>query len=256
MLFVGKIENAGHSLLALARQTVEAKSDSNARYWRLGWLLMKAITLLVIGDEVIPRLGLRHLLASEAGFEVRGEADSKEATSQASKLRPDVVIVLAEAARSGCVQLIGSVRKAAPRAGIVVIGRETHHAYLGLLLSTGALGYILLQASPRELFNAIRDVSRGRRFIDHKLGDELFDLLARQADSGTKLLSQREQQVIKLLAYGHTLVEIASSLNISRKSIETYRARIREKLGLNTRADIVRYALETGILKGPAEQAS
>ena len=217
---------------------------------------MKVIKLLVIGDEVIPRLGLRHLLASEAGFEVRGEADSKEATSQASKLRPDVVIVLVEAPRPGCAQLIGSVRRAASRAGIIVIGHETHHAYVGLLLSAGALGYILPQASPRELFNAIRAVSRGRRFIDHKLGEELFELLARQADGGTKLLSQREQQVLKMLAYGHTLVEIASRLNISRKSIETYRARIREKLDLHTRADIVRYALETGILKGYAEQAS
>jgi two-component system, NarL family, response regulator NreC len=217
---------------------------------------MRVITLLVISDEVIPRLGLRHLLTSEARFEVRGEADSREAPSQVRKLKPDVVIVLAEATRSGCAQLIGSVRKAAPRAGIVVLGRETHHAYLGLLLSAGALGYVLLQASPRELFNAIRTVARGRRFIDHKLGDELFELLARQADGGTKLLSQREQQVLRMLAYGHTLVEIASRLSISRKSIETYRARIREKLGLHTRAEIVRYALETGVLNGETRQAS
>lgn len=216
--------------------------------------LMRAITLLVISDEPIPRLGLRHLLASEAAFDVRGETAFKEAALQASKLTPDVVIVLAEGARSGCAQLIMSIRKATPRAGIVVIGRETHHAYLGLLLSAGALGYLLLQASPRELFKAIRTVSRGRRFVDDKLGDELFSLLARQAENGTKLLSQREQQVLKMLAYGHTLVEIASRLSISRKSIETYRARIREKLGLNTRADIVRYALETGVLnRGPRQ---
>lgn len=217
---------------------------------------MKVITLLVISDEAIPRLGLKHLLASEAGFEVRGEAGSTEATLQASKLRPDVIVVLAEAMRLGCVQLIGSVRKATPRARVVILGRETHHAHLGLLLASGALGYVLLQASPRELFHAIRAVSRGRRFIDHKLGNELLELLAREAESGTKLLSQREQQVLKLLAYGHTLVEIASRLNISRKSIETYRARIREKLGLHTRADIVRYALEMGILNGQAQQAS
>lgn len=234
----------------------KARCDSCTRHRRLLGFLMKVITLLVISDEVIPRLGLKHLLASEAGFEVSGEADSREAPSQVSKLKPDVVIVLAEAPRPGCAQLIGSVRKAAPRAGIVVLGRETHHAYLGLLLSAGALGYVLLQASPRELFNAIRAVARGRRFIDHKLGDALFELLARQACGGTKLLSQREQQVLRMLAYGHTLVEIASRLSISRKSIETYRARIREKLGLHTRADVVRYALETGVLNGEAQQAS
>lgn len=217
--------------------------------------LMKVITLLVISDETIPRLGLRHLLASEAGFEVIGETCLKEAALQASKLRADVVVVLAEGAREGCVPLIGSIRKAVPHAGIIILGRETHHAYLGLLLSAGVLGYVLLQASPRELFEAIRAVSRGRRSIDHNLGDVLFELLARQADPGTKLLSQREQQVLRMLAYGHTLVEIASRLNISRKSIETYRARIREKLGLNTRADIVRYALETGVLNREPHQA-
>jgi DNA-binding NarL/FixJ family response regulator len=164
--------------------------------------------------------------------------------------------VLAEATQPGCVQLIHSVRKVAPCVGIVILGRETHHVYLGLLLAAGALGYVLLHASPRELFNAIRAVSRGHRFVDHKLNDELLELLARQAESGTKLLSQREQQVLKMLAYGHTLIEIASRLNISRKSIETYRARIREKLGLHTRADIVRYALEMGILNSQAQQAS
>lgn len=211
---------------------------------------MGVITLLVISDEAIPRLGLRYLLASEAGFEVTGEADSKEVTSQANKLKPDVVIVLAEAAQPGYVQLIGSIRKAAPRAGIVVLSRETHHADLGLLLAAGALGYVRLQTSPGELFEAIHVVSRGHRFIDHKLGDEFFEILARQAQGGTRILSKREGQVLRMLAYGHTLIEIASHLDISRKSIETYRARIREKLDLHTRADIVRYALGTGILNG------
>ena len=218
--------------------------------------LMKIITLLVVSDESILRLGLKHLLTSEAGFDVRGDTGSKEAIRHASKLMPDVVLVLAEVVRPSCIQLIGSVRKAAPQAGIVILGRETHHAYLGLLLASGVHGYVLLHASPKELFNAIRAVSRGRRFIDHKLGDELFEVLARQAELGTKLLSQREQQVLRMLAFGHTLVEIASYLDISRKSIETYRARIRDKLGLHTRADIVRYALETGILNGQTERAS
>ena len=213
---------------------------------------MKVITLLVLSDEPIRRLGLSHLLASEAGFQVSGKGGNKEAVQLASKLKPDVVIVLAEGARPGCVELISSIRKAAARSGIVILGRETHHAYLGLLLAAGVLGYVLLQTSPRELFSAIRTVSCGRRFIDRKLGDELFELLARQAESGTKLLSRREQQVLTMVAYGHTLTEIAGRLNISRKSIETYRARIREKLGLHTRAEIVRYALETGIMNGQA----
>ncbi len=226
--------------------------DSDSR--KQGVSLPSAITLLVISDETIARLGLTHLLSSEAGLEVRGETSSDDAIQQAAKLRPDVVIVFAEATRPSCVRLIGSIRKEIPQAGIVILGRETHHAYLGLLLAAGALGYVLLRATPRELFSAIRAASRGRRFIDPNLSEELYELLARQAESGTKLLSPREQQVLTMLAYGHTLKEIAVRLNISRKSIETYRARIREKLGLRTRADVVRYALETGMLNVETER--
>lgn len=217
---------------------------------------MKLITLLVVSDELISRIGLKHLLGTEAGFEVSGEAGSKDAASQATRLRPEVIIVHAEGTRSGCAQLIVSIRKAAPCAGIVIVGRESHHVYVGLLLSAGALGYVLLQSPPRDLFHAIRAASRGRRSIDRNLSTELLELLVRQAAPGTKLLSQREQQVLKMLAYGHTVTEIARQLTLSRKSIETYRERIREKLGLRTRSDIVRYALETGVFTREAHQAS
>jgi DNA-binding NarL/FixJ family response regulator len=125
-----------------------------------------------------------------------------------------------------------------------------------LLLAAGALGYVLLQDSPGELFSAVRSVSRGNRYIDHKIGDELYELYSRQADSGTRQLSHRESQVLEMVAFGHTLVEIASYLSVSQKSVETYRGRIREKLGLRTRAEIVRYALELGILNGHDRQVS
>jgi two-component system response regulator NreC len=217
---------------------------------------MKLTTLLVISDELIARLGLKHLLASEAGFEVKGEAGTKDAIQQASALRPDVVIVFAEVTRPSCAQLIASLRNVVPGSGIVVLGRETHHAYVGLLLAAGAVGYILLRATPGELFSAIRAAAHGQRYVDPELSEALFQLLARQADSGTKALSRREKEVLRMLAYGYTLKEIAASLDISRKSIETYRARSREKLGLRTRADIVRYALQTGMFNDEFEKAS
>ena len=153
----------GPCLSGLARQTSKAQCDNSRHDCLLVLPLMKVIDLLVISDEQIRRLGLSHLLASEAGFQVSGKGGNEEAAQLASKLKPDVVIVLAEGARPGCVELISSIRKAAPRSGIVILGRETHHAYLGLLLAAGVLGYVLLQTSPRELFNAIRTVSRGRR---------------------------------------------------------------------------------------------
>ena len=218
--------------------------------------LMKTTNLLVISDETIARAGLKLFLATEAGLEVKGEASSEDAIEKASNLRPDVVIVFAEVTKPSCAQLITALRKAVPPAGIVVLGRETHHAYVGLLLAVGAHGYVLLHATPRELFRAIRAAARGRRYVDPELSDALYALLARQAESGTKVLSRREEEVLKMVAYGYTPKEIASSLNISRKSIETYRARSLEKLGLRTRADVVRYALQMGMFKVDIKQAS
>lgn len=211
---------------------------------------MIATTLLLIGDEEIPRLGLGHLLASESIFEVRGKGGSKDAVALASKLKPDVVILFADTASPSCAQLVGSIHLVVPRSGIVVLGRETHHSYVGMLLAAGALGYVLLRASPRELFTAILAASHHRRYIDPNLSSELFELLALQAEGGTKVLSRREEQVVRMLAFGHTLKEISLLLNVSVKSIETYRARTREKLGLETRADIVRYAREMGMFHG------
>lgn len=217
---------------------------------------MNVISLLVIGDEAISRAGMRYLLMSEPGFEVRGEATNKDAVEQASKLSPDVVILVAEAARSSCALLIGSIRKHVPRTGIVVLVRETHDTYLGMLLSAGALGYVLLGAATKEVLSAIRAASRGRRFICPGLSDKLIDVLARKASTGTKLLSRREEQVLSMTAYGYSLIEIASYLGISRKSIETYRARIREKLGLHTRSEIVRYALDIGIFNAETQRTA
>jgi len=217
---------------------------------------MKLTPLLVIGDEIIPREGLKRLLASEAEFEVEGEGGSQDAIERAIKMKPDVIVVFADVTKPSCAQLIAALRRAVPGAGIVVLGREAHHAYVGWLLGAGALGYILLRARPQELFTAIRAASCGRRYVDPELKDALFQFLARQADSGTKMLSRREQEVLRMLANGYTLKEIATSLEVSRKTIETYRARMQEKLGLRTRSDIVQYALQMGMFNADIGRAS
>ena len=204
---------------------------------------MKTIKLLVVGNEPISRTSLKLLLVGEDTFEVLAETSSQDAIHRAGKLFPDVVIVFADACLRNCLPLIASVRAAVPTIRVVVLGRETHPAYVGTLIAAGVLGYIQLKTLPQELFNAIRAAGSGRRYIDPELSEALFELTA---PSGTKVLSQREEEVLKMVAYGYTPKEIASSLNISRKSIETYRARSREKLGLRTRSEIVQYELLTG----------
>ena len=210
---------------------------------------MKATTVLIAGDEAIPRLGLKHILDSEPSFTVIGESETEALINEARKLRPDVVVLHVASSRQRVPNLIRSLHEALPRSGIVVLGRETHHTTVGLFFAGGALGYVLLRGTPKDLFSAVRAASRGRRFLDPKLSKEFTDLVLRQGANGPKLLSQREHQVMLMLAQGHSVKEIASRLDLSRKSVETYQARVREKLNLHTRADMVRYALETGILQ-------
>jgi len=208
----------------------------------------EVITLLVIGDESIPRLSLQSLLAEEARFEIKGVAGSEDAVQQATVLKPDVIIVFAEATRPSCARLVEFIRKAVPDTKVIVLGREIDDVGLGLLLGAGALGYVFLRSTPQKLFDAICAASGGRRFIDPSLSDELFEFLVLRESGGTKQLSRREEQVLRMFAHGHTTKEIASHLNISPKSIATYRYRTEDKLGLHTRADYVRYALHTGMM--------
>jgi DNA-binding NarL/FixJ family response regulator len=217
---------------------------------------MNPVHLLLVSDELITRSALRELLSIEGEFKVVGEAGVTTAIDEAVNQHPDVVVVCAEVTQPGSAELISSLRIAAPEIGIVVLGRETHHSYVGVLLVAGALGYILLKTAPMELFAAIHAASIGQRHIDSELNKEFFEVLARQANSGTKLLSRREQEVLRMTAYGYTPKEMASTLNISKKSIETYRQRTQVKLGLRTRAQIVRYALQTGIFHDEIGRAS
>ena len=211
---------------------------------------MTTITLFVIGDEAIPRSALKHLLASEPGFKVVGEADTKGALLRVSKFKPAVVLFYEPGCHSNLVPLITTLCKAIPDSAAVILGSETHQSHLGRLFGAGALGYVLVRGGPKDLFAAVRTAARGHRFVDPTLSDELLDLLIQQAATGTKVLSQREQQVLRMMAHGHSIKDIADQLALSRKSVETYVARLRQKLNLRTRAEMVRYALDTGLMSG------
>ncbi len=207
------------------------------------------ITVLIVSNEPIPRVGLRHLLASEPGFKVLGEADEKDAVERASELKPDVVLFHVPEVRPSFAEAISNMRRAR-KIGVVVLCREIEHSYLGRILAAGVAAVVLLRGIPRYLFSGLRAAARGRRFVDPNLSDQILDALAAETFNATKPLSRRELQVLRMFAQGYTLKEIASQLGVSPKSVETYQARFREKLNLRTRADLVSYALETGILKG------
>ena len=209
---------------------------------------MQPIKVLVCDDHTLLRSGLRRLLEVEEGFEIVGEAaNADEAVERAAATQPDIVLLdVVMPGRSG-VEAMPDIRAAAPEARVLVLSMQDDPTYVRRAFAAGASGYLVKEAADAELVQALRDVAAGRRYVHPLLGARLAEAEAQsggrpQADP----LSEREHEVLRLLALGHTNQEIATMLFISVRTAETHRAHIMRKLGLSTRAEIVRYALATG----------
>jgi DNA-binding NarL/FixJ family response regulator len=213
---------------------------------------MPKIRLLIASAHVIVRTALGTLLKGVLDFDVVGEVDLSHLVRTPVQLSPDVFLVeLTEAGLRG-LRLAASLMRAAPQAAVVILTSNENPSYVKSILATGVKGYVLRSARNDELYEAIRIVYRGRRYIDPRLSDSIADLLlgnpgaVRRPD--VKRLSGRESQVLREIAIGSTAKAIASRFGVSVKTIQTYRARIYEKLGLHTRSDLVHYAIAQGML--------
>jgi DNA-binding NarL/FixJ family response regulator len=212
------------------------------------------IRVLIVDDHAILRSGVRMLLDTEGDIEVVGEAESAEtAVERARELSPDVVLLDISMPGGSGIQAIEQVRGVSPGSRVIILTMHDDQAYLRSALASGASGYMVKTGADGELVNAIRTVYRGRSYVDVSLGEaSAHPVLAERRRAGTPAdqLSSRERQVLEFVAYGHTHKEIAARLSVSVKSVETYRARVADKLGLRSRAELVRYALDHGLL-GP-----
>jgi two-component system response regulator NreC len=218
---------------------------------------MAKIRVLMADDHAVVRAGLRLMINAQPDLEVVGEAaSSHEALSRAGTLAPDVVTLDLTMPGGSSIKTIERLRRECPPCRVLVLTMHDDPAYLRAVLAAGGSGYVVKTAPEAELLTAIRAVSRGRTFIGLDLADDKGHTLSgRQTGEGSactpgpaRPLSQRECEVLELLAQGHTNQAIGDRLFLSVKTIETYRARIAEKLGLRTRADIIRYAIEIGLL--------
>jgi two-component system response regulator NreC len=210
---------------------------------------------MIADDHAILRAGLRMLISAQADMEVVSEAaDGEKAVCTARDTKPDVALLDLTMPRVGGMKAIEAMARECPEVRVLVLTMHDDPAYLRSALAAGACGYLLKRAVDAELIAAIRAVHRGGVFVDPRLASVLIqDVVAKgSAKAGAKqpvnILSQRELQVLRLVARGYTSAEIAKQVFIGVKTIETYRARFAEKLGLRTRSEIVRFAVQMGLL--------
>lgn len=219
---------------------------------------MSPINVLIVDDHALVRSGLRLLISGQPDMTVVGEAGSLiDALEVAAHARPDVICLdLAMPGPSG-VASVERLRAAVPAARIVVVTMHDDPAYVRTAIAMGAAGYVNKSAADTELISAIRAVASGRVFIDVGDAATLESILTPRAPAAGRsplgALSERELEVLRSVARGYTNQRIADEIGLSVKTVESYRARLMKKLGLKERADLVRLAIEMGLLHdGPA----
>jgi two-component system response regulator NreC len=216
---------------------------------------MNPIRVLIADDHSVLRAGLRMLLDAQSGIDVVGEAaDGVEVSRRAKELRPDIVLMDLSMPGPPSGEVIRAVLRACPKTRVLILTMHDDAAYLRSALSAGATGYLVKKAADTELMSAIRAVHAGRTFVDLTQTPGLADLSAKVDGQREppKRLSRREREVLRLLAQGNSNQQIADTIRLSVKTVETYRTRLSEKLGLKGRAELYRFAAESGILDSDA----
>ena len=210
-----------------------------------------SIRVVLVDDHAILRSGLRKVLEAEADIEVVGEAESAErAVFEALSTKPDVVVMDVVMPGMSGIDGTPAVLQAAPGSKVLVLSMQDDPRYVREAFAVGAAGYVLKEAADTEVVGAIRAVAAGEQYVHPTLGARIVAAEAeerRRAEADP--LSEREREVLRLLALGHTNQEIGKMLYISVRTAETHRAHIMQKLLLSTRAELVRYALEHGLVE-------
>jgi DNA-binding NarL/FixJ family response regulator len=211
------------------------------------------ITVVLADDHGVVRAGLRALLESQPDMEVVGEAaDGPAAVDVARQRRPSVVVADLSMPGGG-LEAIRSITNLGLSTRVLVLTVHAEERYLLPVLEAGGSGYVKKSSAHTELLDAIRTVARGEVFLDPASTKTLLRGYLGRVRAGDEvdlgeILSEREREVVKLTAEGHTAIQAAELLSLSPKTIETYRHRAMQKLGLMNRAELVRYALRAGLL--------
>ncbi len=214
---------------------------------------MSRIGVLIVDDHAMVRKGLRLLLEAQSDMQVLGEAGSvQEAIEAARRLQPSIITLDLSMPGPSGVASVERLHAAVPDARVIVVTMHDDPAYVRTAIAMGASGYVNKSAADTELIAAIRAVSRGRVFIDVGDAATLESILSPEGSaagrSPVESLSSREREVLQQVARGYTNQQIADEVGLSVKTIESYRARLMKKLGLKERSDLVRLAIELGLI--------
>jgi DNA-binding NarL/FixJ family response regulator len=216
---------------------------------------MMTVRLLIADDHAVVREGLRLILTAQRDFEVVGEAATgREAVELAQRLKPDVVLMdISMPELSGLDATLALATDDGPPR-IIVLSMHASSEYVFEAFRAGARGYLVKESAGREVVEAIREVCRGRRYVSPRIaGGVIEDYVRARADAGAKSplerLSARERQVLQLVVEGRSSAEIGRLINLSPKTVETYRSRLMRKLGVENLAHLVRFAIEHSLTK-------
>lgn len=205
------------------------------------------LRVLLADDHPILRSGLRALIEAQPDMQVVGESrDGEAAVEDTASLVPDVVVMDLSMPKLAGTEAIERIRSSCPEVKIIVLTAHEDRAHAQLAMAAGAAGYIVKRSAADDLVRGIRAVAGGGTYLDPSVAGEL---VTRGSSTRTSDLSEREAEVLRLIAEGHAMKEMALQLQVSARTLETYRARAMEKLGLKGRADIVRYAVQRGWLR-------
>lgn len=210
-------------------------------------------TIILADDHNIVRQSLRLLLEAEADFEVVGEAaDGLEVLGLVERLHPDVLVLDLMMPGINGLEVTWQVRQSYPETRVIILSMHANEAYVLAALRNGADGYVLKDASAEDLLQAVREVALGRRYLSPPFSQLSLEKYLEKTQSTAvdiqDALTAREREVLHLAADGHTSAEIAGLLSISPRTAETHRANMMRKLGLHAQADLIRYALQRGII--------
>ncbi|MBW2309245.1 MAG: response regulator transcription factor [Deltaproteobacteria bacterium] len=215
---------------------------------------MPEIRVLVADDHSIVREGLRQLLSSQPDMEIVGEAkDGQEALQMARSLRPDVTLIDIAMPRLNGIEAVRLIKEAMPESQIVVLSMHKKEAFVHEVLASGALGYVLKASNSSDVLEAIRAANRGEYFLCSQIEADVISTYLKSgkqkpAVRGYDLLSEREQQVFRLVVEGHSTGQIADLLFLSPKTVEKHRSNIMRKLGVNDVLGMVKYAVKIGLV--------